>query len=146
MIKLQSIARQYSEEPVMEEVFAGEISATEGLLGDMSPVSAGGGISVLSKESWIKVCHETDCELPWLAHGANLLIKGFEFLPTDMGRTLLIGEVVLEIAREHAPSAELENQVPALYEALLLGWRGGVVCRVLRSGTIRTGDNVDIVG
>jgi MOSC domain-containing protein YiiM len=146
MIKLQSIARQISAEPVMEELFDGEISVAEGLLGDLSPVSAGGEISVLSKDSWVKVCHEAECEVPWLAHGANLLIKGFEFLPTDLGRTLRIGEVELEIAREHAPSTELENQAPALYAALLLGWRGGVVCRVLRSGTIQTGDTVDIVG
>ena len=72
MIKLQSIARQNSEEPVMVELFDGEISVTEGLLGDMSTISASGGITVLSKDSWVKVCHETDCELPWLAHGANL--------------------------------------------------------------------------
>lgn len=145
MIRLHSIARQNSEQPVMEELFAGEISATEGLLGDMSPVSASGGISVLSKDSWIKVCCEADCELPWFAYGANLLIKGFEFLPTDIGRILRIGDVVLEIAGAHAPCTALENRAPALYEALLLGWRGGVVCSVLRSGTIQTGDDVDIV-
>jgi MOSC domain-containing protein YiiM len=144
MIKIQSIARQNSPDPVMEELFYAEISVAEGLLGDKS--AGDGEISVLSKESWIKVCHETGIEMPWLAHGANLLVKGFEFLPTDLGRTIRIGEVVMEISREHKPCAELENQAPDLYEALLLGWRGGVVCKVLRSGSIQTGDDVVILG
>lgn len=144
MIKIQSIARRNSPDPVMEELFHGEISIADGLLGDLS--GGDGEISVLSKESWVKVCHETDIELPWLAHGANLLIKGFEFLPTDLGRTIRIGEVVLEISREHTPCTELENQAPALYEALLLGWRGGVVCKVLNSGNIQAGDDVVILG
>ena len=144
MIKIQSIARQNSPDLDMEELFHGEISTADGLFGDMSGVD--GEITVLSKESWVKVCHETDIELPWLAHGANLLIKGFEFLPTDLGRTIRIGEVVLEISREHMPKADLEHQAPALYEALLLGWRGGVVCKVMRSGSIQAGDEVVILG
>lgn len=145
MIKLQSIARQVGEHDYMEELFAAEVSTSDGLEGDFSVLCRDGEIAVLSKESWVKACHETDIELPWLSHGAHLLIKGFEFLPTDIGRLLRIGDVELEIAREHAPFASLEAQAPVLYEALLTGWRGGVVCRILRSGNIQTGDNVDIL-
>jgi MOSC domain-containing protein YiiM len=143
-IKVQSIARQKSVEPVMEELFASDITLAEGLLGDCSALTAGGEVSVLSKESWIKVCHEVNIELPWLAHGANLFIKGFEFLPTDIGRTIRIGEALLEIDRaiEHLPA--LAQQAPALHEGLQLGWRGGVICRVMRSGSIQTGDDVFI--
>lgn len=146
MIKLQSIARQHADGAAMEEVFAAGVSRAQGLEGDLSALSTGGEISVLSKESWVKVCHETGCEMPWLAHGANLLIKGFEFLPTDIGRLLRIGAVELEIDREHVPGAALESRAPELYEALMLGWRSGVVCRILRGGNIQTGDDVDILG
>lgn len=145
-IKLQSIARQKTSDAEMEEVFAGEITETDGLLGDSSPLSAEGEVTVLSKESWVKGCHEADIELPWLAHGANLLIKGFEFLPTDLGRTMRIGEVELEISRETGPSELLESKAPELHAALRMGWRGGVVCRVIRSGNIQSGDDVDIAG
>ena len=141
-IKLYSIARQKPDEPVMEELFAAEVTVTEGLLGDQSGLLGAGEVAVLSRDSWVKVCHESATELPWLAHGANLFIRGFEFLPTDLGRTLRIGEAVLEIARESNPNADLEAQAPALYEALLLGWRGGVICKVLQSGTIQAGDDV----
>lgn len=142
MIKLQSIARQKTADSAMEELFAAEITVTDGLLGHAVEDR---GITVLSKESWVKACHETDLELPWLAHGANLLIKGFEFLPTDTGRSLRIGDVLLEITGHNEPGRALEALAPALYEALGLGWRGGVICKVLRSGNIQTGDTVDIV-
>lgn len=144
-IKLQSIARQNSAEPVMEELFAGDITIEDGLAGDCSPLTAAGEVSVLSKESWIKVCHEADVELPWLAHGANLFIKGFEFLPTDIGRTLRIGDALLEIHRDTGPGDWLETQAPALVEALRLGWRGGVICKVRAGGSVQTGDSVEIL-
>lgn len=146
MIKLHSIARQVADDAGMEELFSAAVSREGGLEGDLSPLSDGGEVAVVSRESWIKVCHETGTEVPWLANGANLLIKGFEFLPTDIGRLLRIGEVELEIDREHLPNGSLQQRAPALFEALLLGWRGGVVCKVVRSGDLQTGDNVDIVG
>lgn len=129
----------------MEELFAGEISVAKGLMGDRSPFSRSGEVTVLSKESWVKCCQETELEMPWLSHGANLFISGFEFLPTDIGRTLRIGQVVLEVIREMETSTQLDQQAPELSEALLMGWRNGVVCKVLRSGSIQTGHDVEIL-
>jgi MOSC domain-containing protein YiiM len=145
-IKLHSIARQNQDAAEMEELFAGKVAVGQGLKGDHSPVAREGEVVVLSKESWVKVCHETESELPWLAHGANLLIKGFEFLPTDLGRSLRIGEVELEIIRETDPCHHLQEQTPEVFEVLQLGWRSGVVCKVLRSGSIQSGDIIDIIG
>jgi len=146
VIKIQSIARQFTADPVMEELFAADISARTGMEGDMHPLSAAGEISVLSKESWVKSYHETEVELPWLASGSHLFIRGFEFLPTDIGRSLRIGEMLLEILRENLPAPALASQAPVLRESLCLGWRGGVVCNILRSGSIQTGDTVHIIG
>ena len=74
------------------------------------------------------------------------MIKGFEFLPTDLGKTICIGEAQFEITGELDPGLELKSREPELYEALQQGWRGGVVCKVLRSGNIQSGDDVDISG
>ena len=128
----------------MEELFAADIAPGEGLTGDQSDAAGSGFVVVLSRDSWIKVCHEANTELPWLAHGANLLIKGFEFLPTDIGRELRIGEAVLEIVGAQPPGPYLEQQAPALFEAMQLGWRGGVVCKIVRGGSIQTGDNIHL--
>ena len=145
-IKLHSIARRKKDDEAVEELFSGEVTVAEGLQGDCQTSIVAGEVSVLSKESWVKVCHEIGAELPWLAHGSNLLIKGFEFLPTDLGKTMRIGEAEFEITRELDPDLELKSRQPELYEALLQGWRGGVVCRVLRPGNIQSGDDVDIAG
>lgn len=143
-IKLQSIARRKIKGEVSEEIFAGEVSVREGLQGDSGKSGTEGEVKVLSKESWVKVCHETGKDLTWLAHGSNLLIKGFEFLPTDLGKKLRIGEAEFEITRESDLDEELKLQEPEIYEALLQGWRSGVVCKVLRSGNIQSGDEVAI--
>lgn len=143
-IKLQSIARQHIDSSLMEELFASTVSVGTGLKGDNSEGGKAGEVTVLSKESWVKVCHETQTEMPWLESRANLLIKGFEFLPTDLGKTLVIGEVGLEITRATDPASHLESAAPQVVDALKLGWRGGVVCKVLRSGEIQSGDSVDI--
>ena len=145
-IKLHSIARQKTVIEEMEELFASELAVGTGLKGDQSVLCTNGEVAVLSRESWVKVCHETETELSWLLGGAHLLIKGFEFLPTDLGRSLRIGEAVLEITREIDPRHHLADDAPDVFEALQLGWRGGVVCKVLRSGEIQSGDKVDIVG
>jgi hypothetical protein len=62
--------------------------------------------------------------MPWPAHGAHLLIKGFEILPTDIGRLLRIGDVELEIARQHVLCAGLKGQAHDPDEALRPGWHG----------------------
>ncbi len=145
-IQLQSIAKSKTDDGTREEVFAAQVTISDGLQGDKSDLLGQGEVAVLSKESWIKVCHEAGLELPWLDHGSSLLIKGFEFLPTDLGRTLQIGEAEFEIHREMAPHDKLEKKAPELFRALQLGYRGGVVCKVLRSGSIQSGDDVIIVG
>ena len=144
-IRLQSIARLKSDNSGMEELFAGEITRAVGLQGDQFSASKDGEVTVLSKESWVKCCHEMETELPWLAHGTNLFIKGFEFLPTDIGRTLRIGEAELEIVRAMYPSQMLRDSAPQLCDALLLGWRSGIVCRVLRGGSVQTGHEVHLI-
>ena len=81
-IKLAAIARRPESEASMEEIFSAEISQDDGLQGDAKGKSPKRQITVMSKESWIKACHDLDKDLPWTTRRANLLIKGFEFLPT----------------------------------------------------------------
>lgn len=145
MIKLYSIARKQTGGSVMEELFAVDISVGEGLDGDYKDEGDAGMVSILSRDSWIKVCEEAGTELSWLAREANLLIRGFEFLPTDVGKSLRVGEVILEVIGETRPCESLEDSAPGLHEALMTGWRGGVNCKVIRGGSIQSGDEIDII-
>lgn len=142
LIKLAGIARRADAQSAMEEIFSGEISLEDGLQGDSKGKVKQRQITVLSKESWFRACEELGTDLPWTHRRANLLIKGFEFLPTDVGRTLSIGEVILEITRETDPCWKMDKACQGLKEALLPGWRGGVCCKVIQPGTITTGDDV----
>lgn len=144
VIKLVSIARRPDADSPMQEVFSAEVSLEEGIHGDSKGKPGPRQITILSKESWLKTCHELDTELPWTTRRANLLIQGFEFLPTDVGRTVHIGGVILEISRETDPCWKMDKAHDGLKEALMSSWRGGVCCKVLQAGTITTGDNVEL--
>lgn len=144
VIKLASIARRLDADSPMEEVFSGDISLENGLEGDSKGRHQSRQITVLSKESWIKACDELGADLHWTIRRANLLIKGFEFLPTDVGRTLHIGSVILEITRETDPCWKMDRAFAGLKEALTPSWRGGVCCKVIQPGTVTTGDTVEL--
>jgi MOSC domain-containing protein YiiM len=128
----------------MQEIFSGELSLDEGLLGDYKGRPGPRQITILSKESWLRACDELGVDLPWTTRRANLLIKGFEFLPTDVGRSIHIGNVILEITRETDPCYKMDKAHKGLKEALMTGWRGGVCCKVIQAGTITTGDSVEL--
>lgn len=144
IIKVASIARRADAESGMEEIFSAEISSEEGLLGDSKGANPQRQISILSKESWARACDDLGVGLPWTVRRANLLIKGFEFLPTDVGRTLHVGDVILEITRETEPCWKMDRAHQGLRQAMSSGWRGGVCCKVLQGGTVKTGDNIEL--
>ncbi len=144
IIKLLSIARRSNADSPMQEIFSGEVSLEEGLLGDSKGKPGPRQITILSKESWLRACHDLGVDLPWTTRRANFLIKGFEFLPTDVGRTIHIGDVILEITRETDPCFKMDQAQQGLMEALESGWRGGVCCKVIQAGIVTTGDNVEL--
>ena len=144
IIKLVSIARRSDADSPMQEVFSAEVSLANGIQGDSKGKQVLRQLTILSKESWIKTCHDLDADLPWTARRANLLIQGIEFSPTDVGRTIQIGEVVLEITRETNPCWKMNQIHEGLKETLMSSWRGGVCCKVLQAGTMNIGDTVEL--
>jgi MOSC domain-containing protein YiiM len=144
VIKLLSIARRTNADSPMQEIFSGEVSLDDGLLGDSKGKAGPRQITILSKESWLRACDDLGVDLPWTTRRANLLIKGFEFLPTDVGRTIHISDVILEITRETDPCFKMDKAQQGLKEVLMSGWRGGVCCKVIQAGIITAGDNVEL--
>jgi MOSC domain-containing protein YiiM len=145
MIKLISIARRKQTRAPMEELFSSTISLESGLEGDFRGKSKNRQITVLSKESWIKVCNTLNEDVSWLLRRANLLIKGFEFLPTDVGRQIRINDVILEITRETDPCQRMEDQLEGLFQALSPSWYGGVCCKVIQGGEVKCGDEMQFI-
>ena len=64
-------------------------------------------------------------------------------VPRDPGSLIRIGEVVLEVVRVAAPCKLLDDTIGPDAQ-VALRHRGGSICRVLASGTVRVGDPVEL--
>ncbi len=141
--KLIGIARKGASRAPMEEIESVRITTAAGVEGDHRGGSKERQVTVLSADVWRQVCREMQAELPWTMRRANFLVAGVE-LPREIGATLAIGGLELEVTEETAPCNRMEEQQPGLREALTADWRGGVCCRVLNDAAVALDDAVVI--
>ncbi len=80
--------------------------------------------------------------LPEVALGENILLD-FDPHSLEAGSILKIGDVHLEITKECTLCKHL-TKYSAKLPKLLLGKRG-IYCTILKSGTIKVGDSVDVI-
>jgi MOSC domain-containing protein YiiM len=52
-----------------------------------------------------------DADLPWTTRQANLLVDKLTFSPVDVGRTLRIGDIELEITQETDPCSRMTTNI-----------------------------------
>lgn len=126
---------------ICEEAFVG---LNSGVQNDIRGNPGKRQVTILSEEAFNLACRELDAKLPWTLRRANLLISGIEFKDTK-GRKIRIGEVLLEITGETDPCYRMDEQFDGLKNALFPDWRGGVTCRVLAEGNIKSDDLVELV-
>jgi MOSC domain-containing protein YiiM len=96
----------------------------------------------MTQSAWAAACSAIGTEsLPWTARRANLLVDGIE-LKGKIGYDLRVGDALLTISGETRPCEVMEQAHPGLMAALQPQWRGGVTCRVTRSGKVAVGCEV----
>ena len=137
-----SIARRGASRAPMEEIEATTISVESGVAGDLRGEPGERQVTILTRESWDAACNELGEHLPWTTRRSNILIAGLR-VEGELGRTVRIGDVELAITGETDPCTRMEEQAAGLLQALAVDWRGGVTCRVLKSGSIQVGDSVE---
>jgi len=142
MATLNAIAFRRQAKGPMLEIASVAIGSEAGVVPDTRGKPGRRQVTLLSLQSWQETCAELGAELPWTVRRANLLIDGLCFSAADVGRVLLIGDVELQIMLETDPCPRMDAHHEGLTAALTPHWRGGVCCRVLSDGTIRTGDVV----
>ncbi len=148
--KLIGIARRQKPRAPMEIVTHVAVAVGGGLEGDHKGLKfPRRGVTLLSREAWTAALEElTDLAgpvpLPWTARRANLLVEGV-VLPTARGAIVQAGAVRLEVTDETWPCRRMEQTHPGLLKALAKDARGGVTCRVVEGGVVRTGDEIVIV-
>ena len=132
----------------MQEVSCGEISLQRGLEGDHKGAKfAKRQITIMSVEAWRTALAELGGDalnLPWTTRRANLLVEGVR-LPRARAGILRIGVAEFEIWYPTQPCQRMEKAYPGLLKALHPDWRGGIACAVKRAGTVRLGDDVEIL-
>ena len=121
------------------------ITVEAGVDGDARGRLRGRQVTVLCQESWDAACRDLGREVPWTTRRANILVEGLD-LGDSVGKTLVIGEATFAITGETDPCQRMDEQAQGLTAALTPNWRGGVTCRVTRSGAVKVGDGVELHG
>jgi MOSC domain-containing protein YiiM len=142
MGQLLAIARATVKRGPLTPASEAVIDLREGVAGDARGARRGRQITVVFRESWEAACRDLGVELPWTTRRANLFVEGVE-VPRE-GKHLIIGTAIFEVTQETQPCQVMEAAHRGLRAALTPDWRGGVCCRVVKGGTIRVGDRVDV--
>ncbi len=101
-------------------------------------------VTLLDAGAWAAACAELGRQLDPAARRANVLVAGLD-LATTLGRSLRIGEVVLDVLGETRPCELLDDGGRVgLCHSLRPQRRGGVHARVRHGGTLRVGDEVSV--
>jgi MOSC domain-containing protein YiiM len=143
MGKVEDIARRKKIRAPMETLNTVTVDEKTGLAGDIRGGALKRQVTILSAEAWNSVCEELKTELPWTTRRANILVSGIK-LPQESGYQIQIGEILLEVTRQTDPCERMDEQYLGLTNALMLDWRGGVCCSVVRGGNIMNGDKVTL--
>ena len=115
--------------------------AGTGLVGDRYHGARHRHVTIQSQELLDLAAEELGYSFDAGATRRNVTVDEGE-IPTKPGTRLWIGEVELEVVRVSAPCRLLDDWIgPGAAAALRR--RGGSVCRLLGSGTIRAGDAVE---
>ncbi len=124
----------------MKELSRVEARADGGIDGDV-PSPTDRGITMLSADQWEQVTRELDRDLPWHTRRANVLVSG-PGLRRLIGQEIQVGSVRVAVTGETKPCRLMEQLCPGLRAALTPDCRGGVLGRIMQSGTLAIGDEI----
>ena len=122
----------------------GSVSAEEGkgLVGDRYHGAKYRHVTIQSRELLDLAANDLSRDIDSGATRRNITVDAGD-IPTKLGTPIRIGDVELHVVRAMPPCRLLDDDLGAGAMDALRG-RGGAVCRVIASGTIRVGDAVVI--
>ena len=140
--QLLGIAVRQVRHGPMNQVDTVQITTESGVGNDARGAPGRRQVTVISQHGWTAACSELGLDrLSWTTRRANLLIEGIE-LKGKIGYDLRIGNAVLTISGETKPCQVMNQAQTGLMTALKPEWRGGVTCRVTKSGEASVGCEV----
>jgi MOSC domain-containing protein YiiM len=141
MARLEAIWIKCARRGKMDSVKTAELVAGKGVVGN---ANQGGRrqVTIIEKEVWEQRTAAVGAQLDPSARRANLMISGLPLVKTR-GKTLRIGECILEIAGETKPCERMEEAATGLRQSMYADWGGGAFAMVVKGGTINVGDDVE---
>lgn len=131
--------KQFRKLPVAE----GRLVADFGLEGDRHAGRPARQVSILNAETVDELAHAGMPVEPGVL-GENITVEGVPVMQLHDGARLRIGEAELEITGDRPACRELLEVHSNALKALV--GRTGKMARVVRSGTVRPGDPIELVG
>jgi MOSC domain-containing protein YiiM len=138
---LQAIWIKSARGGPMLTVDAAELIADHGIVGN---ANQGGKrqVTIIEEEVWNDLMQRMSAALPPSARRANLMVRGIR-LEETRGRILRVGSCRIEIFGETDPCHQMDEALPGLKNAMIPHWAGGAFGKVLDSGRITLGDEVN---
>jgi MOSC domain-containing protein YiiM len=143
-MRVEGIAVRKERGGEMVELSSTLVTSEGGLEGDFGRKPGKFMVTILSAEQWAKACKDVSIDLAWTVRRANILISGYEFSNSDVGKTLTLGDLQLKVTRETDPCNLMDQACDGLKRALTPNWRGGVRAQVINSGNIAIGDDIQM--
>ncbi len=135
----------------MEKVAEAEAVAGAGLRGDRYMTHAGYWsatdecqVTLIESETLEQIMAEAKLRVGNGEHRRNIVTCGIR-LHELAGRQFRVGQAVLEYDRPRPPCGYIQSITQPGMTRALLGPRGGICARVIKSGTIREGDAIHIL-
>jgi len=146
--RLIGIARKPRSRGDVEVIDHAAVGIGTGIAGDhrgaVRPGKAGRRqVTIMAAEDWAATLADLGEPVNWEQRRVNLLSEGID-LPREPGSLLRIGGILIEITGPCDPCSRMEEIATGLKAALMPGWRGGRIAKVIEGGMIAIGDRIEI--
>jgi MOSC domain-containing protein YiiM len=151
VVSLSAIFIAESAGMPMQSLKDAQAVSNKGILGDRylnktgywDPVE-GCQLTLISEHDLKQAKHDSDLTFDKGQHRRNLVINGIKTRALE-GKTFQIGEAIFSYEKPRPPCGYL-NKIEGKGMALALSYNSGICIRVIRSGKLRVGDSVIILG
>ena len=141
MAKLEAIWIKRARRGKMDAMQSATLVEGKGIVGN---ANQGGRrqVTIIEQEVWADRTAQVGSTADPSMRRANLMISGLSLKQTR-GKTLRVGECILEIAGETKPCERMDEAAPGLRDAMRADWGGGAFAMVVKGGTVHVGDEVE---
>ncbi len=101
-------------------------------------------LTLIEGETLDQVSRETGLQVKRGEHRRNIVTRGIRLYKLQ-GREFSIGEARFVFDRPRPPCAYIQSLTEEGMTKALIGTKGGICARVLKSGDIRTNDTIEVV-